>query len=91
MPAIKNLPTHGNPLLVYRILITRHDRRNRIHNNMREQIHSTFGACLLNTIIDVDTKLRESSLAGLPITRYNPKTRSALQYLSLAEELVQNV
>jgi len=91
MPAIKRVRAHENPTLVYRILITMHDRRNRIHNNMREQIRLTFGTGLLQTVIDVDTKLRESTLAGLPITHYSPKTRSALQYLSLAEELVQHV
>lgn len=91
MPAIKRVRTHGNPSMVYRILITMHDRRNRIHNNMREQIRATFGSGLLQTMIDVDTKLRESSLAGIPVTHYNPRTRSALQYLDLAEELVQHV
>ncbi len=91
MPAIKRVRSRGNPNLIYRILITMHDKRNRIHNNMREQIRATFGAGLFNTMIDVDTKLRESSLAGLPITHYSPKTRSALQFLMLAEELVQNV
>lgn len=91
MPAIKRVRAFGNPALVYRILITMHDRRNRIHNNMREQIRATFGDGLFNTLIDVDTKLRESSLAGLPITHFNPRTRSALQYLSLAKELDHNV
>jgi len=91
MPVIKRVRAHENPTLVYRILITMHDRRNRIHNNMREQIRLTFGGGVLKTVIDVDTKLRESTLAALPITHYNPKTRSALQYLTLAEELVQYV
>ena len=91
MPAIKRVRAQGNPNLVYRILITMHDRRNRIHNNMREQIRLTFHAGVMHTVIDVDTKLRESSLAGLPITHFNPRSRSAIQYLALAAELVQYV
>ena len=68
-----------------------HDRRNRIHRNLHEQIRATFGEGLFETIIDVDTKLRESAVAGIPITHYKPQTRSAQQYSALAEELIQHV
>ncbi len=91
MPVIRQVRQHYNPDLVYRILITMHDRRNRIHCSLREQIRATFGEGLFDTIIDIDTKLRESVVAGLPITHYKPQTRSALQYNALAVELIQHV
>jgi len=37
----------------------------------------------------VDTQLRESVLAGLPITHYRTHQRSALQYEALAEEIIE--
>jgi len=91
MATIRRLRSEHNPRLIYRILITMHDRRNRIHRNLHEQIRVTFGEGLFETIIDVDTKLRESAVAGIPITYYKPQTRSAQQYTALAEELIQHV
>ena len=91
MSTIRRLRSEHNPRLIYRILITMHDRRNRIHRNLNEQIRATFGEGLFETIIEIDTKLRESAVAGIPITHYKPQTRSALQYSALAEELIQYV
>jgi chromosome partitioning protein len=91
MSAIRRVRSQGNPSLLYRILITMHDRRNRVHRNLSEQLRATFGEGVFQTVIDVDTKLRESTIAGLPITHYNLKTRSTGQYQALAQELIQYV
>lgn len=91
MPTIRRVRSQGNPNLLYRILITMHDKRNRVHRNLSEQLRATFGEGVLQTVIDTDTKLRESSIAGLPVTHYNLKTRSTLQYQALAQELIQYV
>jgi chromosome partitioning protein len=79
----------SNPNLVYHILITIMDRRNRIHRTLKEQLKQTFSDGLLNTVIEIDTKLRESTVMGQPINIYSPKTRSASQYRALAEEIHQ--
>ncbi len=91
MATIRRVRGQTNPNLAYYILITMMDRRNRIHRTMYEQLLATFGDGLLKTVIDVDTKLRESTVAGLPIGHYYPKSRSAVQYAALAQELVENV
>jgi chromosome partitioning protein len=77
-----------NPDLSYRLLITLYDRRNKISRIIREQIQSTFHSALYETIIEIDTKLRESPTVGLPINLYAPRTRGARQYRALAEELI---
>jgi chromosome partitioning protein len=91
MSAIRRVRGQTNPNLAYYILITMMDRRNRIHRTLYEQLQATFGQGLLNTVIEVDTKLRESTVAGLPITHYYPRSRSAGQYSALAQELLENV
>jgi chromosome partitioning protein len=91
MAMIRRVRTQTNPDLAYYILITMMDRRNRIHRTLSEQLRLTFKEGLLNTTIEIDTKLRESTVAGLPITHYTPHSRSALQYRALAQELIQNV
>lgn len=91
MATIRRVRGQTNPNLAYYILITMMDRRNRIHRTMYEQLLATFGEGLLKTVIEVDTKLRESTVAGLPIGHYFPRSRSAGQYSALAQELVENV
>ena len=78
-----------NPRLNYRILITMFDRRNRVHHTIREQIKNAFGEALFETMIETDTKLRESPVFGQPITHYAPHSRAAQQYRALAEELLR--
>ena len=80
-----------NPKLRYRILVTMFDRRNRVHRTILEQLRSAFPGAVLETTIEVDTKLRESPIFGQPITSYAPKSRGAAQYRALAEELSVHV
>jgi chromosome partitioning protein len=79
-----------NPDLAYRVLITMFDRRNRISHIVQEQLESTYADTLLETVIDVDTKLRESPTFGQPITVYAPSTRGAMQYRALAQEVMNH-
>jgi len=91
MSVIRRIRKEDNPNLIYRILITMQDRRNRIHRTLSEQIQNTFGEGLLRTVIETDTKLRESPIAGVPINVYFANTRSTLQYQALGQELAQYV
>jgi chromosome partitioning protein len=91
MAMIRRVRAQTNPDLAYYILITMMDRRNRIHRTLSEQLRLTFKDGLLTNVIEIDTKLRESSVAGMPITHYTPHSRSALQYRALAQELIQDV
>ena len=91
MTLVRRIREEDNPNLAYRILVTMLDNRNRTHRNIHEQLRSTFGDGVFNTAIEVDTKLRESSIAGLPISRYKPGSRSATQYHILAQELIEYV
>ena len=89
MGMIRRVRQESNPDLAYRILITMLDRRNRTHRNIEEQLKNTFGKGLFQTVIEIDTKLRESPIAGLPITEYKPSSRGSQQYRTLAQELME--
>ncbi len=91
MGLVRRVRAQGNPRLTYRLLLTMFDRRNRIHRTLSEQLRSTFGSGVLDTIIETDTKLRESPITGLPIIFHAPKSRSALQYRALAQEILTYV
>lgn len=89
MAVVRRIRKEANPNLAYRILVTLLDRRNRTHRSIYEQLTTTFGDGMFETVIEMDTKLRESPIAGQPITRYMPTSRGSLQYRVLAEELIE--
>lgn len=91
MAAVRQVRKNGNPSLIYRVLVTMMDRRNRTHRTLLEQLEATFSDGLLHAVIETDTRLRECSIVGLPITTYAPESRSADQYRELAQELVEDV
>jgi len=84
---IKLIRNRTNHDLSYRLLVTMFDRRGSFHTRMLEQMRSYFNIGMLNTIIGFDTKLRESQLAGAPVSIHAPQSRGAQQYRQLAEEL----
>lgn len=79
-----------NPRLTYRVLVTMYDRRNKICRILLDQIQQGLKSTLYETIIEVDTKLKESPVLGQPITLYAPNTRGAQQYRALAKELIHD-
>jgi chromosome partitioning protein len=88
---IRRVRAQNNPQLTYRLLLTLHDRRNRTHKNISEQLRTTFGTGLFQTVIDIDTKLRESPINGLSILAHAPKSRASAQYRALAQEIIEYV
>jgi len=92
MTAIRQVRSKNNPALIYRVLVTMFDKRNRTHRTLWDQLYATFGKDgLLDTIVEMDTKLRESPIIGIPIMYYVSKSRSAEQYRALAQELTKDV
>jgi chromosome partitioning protein len=89
MGTIRRVRQESNPNLAYRILVTLLDRRNRTHRNIFEQLQATFGQGVFTTVIEIDTKLRESPIAGVPIMQYKPTSRGSQQYRVLAQELIE--
>jgi chromosome partitioning protein len=88
MKIVKELREKVNPNLTYKLLITQFDGRNKIHRTMSEHLQKVFGSGVLSSYIEMDTKLRESQIAGMPIIFHSPKCRSAMQYRALSQEIL---
>lgn len=88
---IKNARENGNANLTYKLLLTMYDKRNRIHTKMMEELRSTFGTGVFDTCIEIDTKLRESQVAGTPILFHLPSSRASNQYRALSQEIMSYV
>jgi len=91
MSLIRQVRNKGNSALRYRLLITLFDKRNGIHRVLGAHLRNTFASGVLDSVIEVDTKLRESSITGLPINYHAVKSRAAMQYRFLAQEIVHYV
>jgi chromosome partitioning protein len=78
----------NNPTLTYRILVTLFEKQNRVHRLMAEQLANNFSGGLMKTVINRDTKLRESQMVKESIIAYAPNSRAAAQYRDLAHEVI---
>ncbi len=69
-------------------LLTMYDARLRLANSIYEELKSHFGDMVFNTVIPRNIKLSESPSHGLPVILYDPDSRGAIAYQSLAAELL---
>jgi chromosome partitioning protein len=90
MKLVRHMQEKINPKLKLRVLVTMFDRRNKICRVTLTQMQRKLDNIIFETIIEVDTKLRESPAFAQPITLYAPKTRGAEQYRALAKELLNH-
>lgn len=88
MAMVRQVRSLGNSDLRYRLLLTMFDKRNGIHRSLAEHLRASFNTGVLDTVIEIDTRLRESPLTGLPIVYHAAKSRGALQYRFLAQEIL---
>jgi len=91
LSVVRSIRAKENPSLNYRILLTMVDQRIGSHKTLINQLRATFNNAIFETEIQVDTRLRDSTIAGLPVTHFAKSTRSAEQYRALAQELPQYV
>jgi chromosome partitioning protein len=87
---VQRVQEKTNPQLTYRVLVTMYDMRNKICRVVLDQMQQGLKDALFETIIGVDTKLRESPAFGQPINLYAPNTRATEQYRALAKELLNH-
>jgi chromosome partitioning protein len=81
---------HLNPALaILGVLLTMHDPRTNLSQQVIDEVRSHFGAKVFQTIIPRNIRLSEAPSHGLPITLYDPRSRGAEAYQALAQEVIQ--
>jgi chromosome partitioning protein len=88
MRIIKHVRQKTSPNLLYRVLVTMFVPRTRIQTTVMDEFRKGFGENLCETYIGIDTKIRESQSAHIPIVDYKPNSRGAIQYQSFAREVL---
>jgi chromosome partitioning protein len=88
---VKLVKTRLNPSLALAgILLTMFDTRNLLSHQVSEDVRKHLGKKVFNTVIPRNVRLSESSSHGLPIILYDLKSRGAVSYMELAQEIMTN-
>ncbi len=72
------------------ILLTMYDSRNLLSRRVSDDVRGHFGKLVFKTLIPRNVRLSESPSHGLPIVLYDIKSRGAISYMELAEEIINN-
>jgi chromosome partitioning protein len=81
---------HLNPRLsIAGVLLTMHDPRTNLSQQVIQEVQTHFGSKVFQTIIPRNIRLSEAPSHGLPITLYDPKSKGAEAYQALAQEVIR--
>ena len=79
---------HNENLSIEGLLLTMYDSRLRLSNNVIEEVKMHFGEIVFDTIIQRNVTLSEATGFGQSIIKYDANCRGAINYLNLANELI---
>ncbi len=87
---IESLRASVNPQLeIEGLLRTMFDPRNRLANDVSNQLDRHFGDKVYRTLIPRNIRLAEAPSHGLPVIMYDKSSRGAVAYLALAGEILR--
>ena len=77
-----------NPALdVSGLLITMHDERTRLAQDVERELREHFPEMVFETVIPRSVRVAEAPSYGLPVTQHAPSSRASSAYRALAEEI----
>lgn len=79
---------HNNTLDIEGLLLTMFDSRLRLSNQVVEEVQKHFDEMVFETIIQRNVRLSEAPSYGESIINYDAGSKGALNYLSLAQEII---
>lgn len=90
MDTIEQLAAVVNPnLAIEGILRTMYDPRNRLANDVSEQLKNHFGSKVYRTVIPRNVRLAEAPSFGAPVMYYDKSSTGSKAYLALAGEVIR--
>lgn len=79
---------YNNNLDIEGLLLTMHDNRLRLSNQVVEEVNNHFPEMVFETIINRNVRLSEAPSFGESILNYDAESKGAIQYIQLAEEIL---
>ena len=79
-----------NPTLeIASVLMTMHDNRIRLANQVVEEVRGYFGKTVSKTVVPRNVRLSEAPSHGLPIALYAARSTGAKAYSEIAKEVIE--
>ena len=78
-----------NPNLAAKILMTMFDSQSVASKAVSTKLNGLYQGQILNTIIDLDPRVKESQIMSMPVIYYDNKSPASVQYAQLASEILQ--
>jgi len=69
------------------VVITMHDERTRLANDVEAELRTHFPELVFDTVIPRSVRIAEAPSFGLPVTDHAPGSRGSRAYEELAREL----
>lgn len=89
MLSIRDIRQTANPKLrVEGVLLTLHDQRNNLAQQVERDARETLGELVYRTVIPRNVRLSEAPSYAMPVLSYDPDSRGAQAYRALADEFL---
>jgi len=75
-------------LKIYGILLTMHDSRNKLTQQIEEDVRAALKNLVFDTVIPRNVKISEAQSHGKPVMLYDHKCQGSLAYIHLAKEIL---
>ena len=89
MNIVERVQHHLNPqLAIGLVVLTMHDERINLSRQVVAEVREFFGESVARTIVPRNVRLSEAPSFGQPIALYDPKSKGAVAYADLAQEII---
>ncbi len=89
--SIREIRNSVNPdLKILGVLLTMFDTRNRLSDQVAQDVRANLGALVLKTVIPRNVRLSEAPSHGLPGVIYDPRSSGSIAYQKLADEVLHS-
>ncbi len=89
MLTLRRVRETANPdLRIEGILLTMHDGRNKLSQQVASDARETLGDLVYDTVVPRNVRISEAPGYAMPVISYEPASKGALAYRALAEEML---
>ncbi|MBF0276123.1 MAG: ParA family protein, partial [Nitrospinae bacterium] len=81
----------NNKLQILGIVLTMHDKRTVLSNQVKNEIEKHFPQYALKSVIPRNVKLSEAPSYGIPIIHYDPASKGSDSFIDLAKEIIHRL
>lgn len=89
---VERIRTRFNPgLSILGVVLTMYDRRNRLTDQVSDDVRAVLGKVVFDTVIPRNVRLSEAPSHGMPALIYDHRCAGSEAYIALARELIQRL